>query len=95
MVDKAPQSRRSFILNGSLFLAGTGFAGSAAANAFADESKRKVRVGLITDLHYADKPPAGSRYYRETLTKLEEAATQFGKDKPDFTVTQVPAASGT
>jgi alkaline phosphatase len=43
-------------------------------------------VGLITDLHYADKPPAGSRFYRETLTKLEEAATQFEKDKPDLVV---------
>lgn len=86
MTDKTQQSRRSFILNGSLFLAGSSFAASAAANAFADESNRKVRAGLITDLHYADKPPAGSRFYRETLTKLEEAATQFEKDKPDFVV---------
>jgi predicted phosphodiesterase len=45
-----------------------------------------VRVGLITDLHYADKPPAGTRHYRETLGKLAEAAKQFEKDKPAFVV---------
>jgi len=45
-----------------------------------------LRVGLITDLHSADKPPAGTRNYRETLTKLEEAARQFAADKPAFIV---------
>ena len=52
----------------------------------ADDGKRRVRVGMVTDLHYADKAPAGSRHYRESLTKLAEAAEQFGKDKPDFVV---------
>jgi alkaline phosphatase len=41
---------------------------------------------MVTDLHYADKPPAGSRHYRESLAKLEEAAAQFQKDKPDLVV---------
>jgi predicted phosphodiesterase len=53
----------------------------------ADDSGMDVlRIGLITDLHYADKPPAGTRYYRETLAKLEDAARQFAKDKPTFIV---------
>jgi alkaline phosphatase len=43
-------------------------------------------VGLVTDLHYADKAPAGTRHYRETLAKLEEAATQFEQDNPSFLV---------
>ncbi len=38
-----------------------------------------MQFGLITDLHYADKPPAGSRHYRETPDKLAEAAEHFGK----------------
>lgn len=79
------QTRRIFVRDGSLLLVGAGL-GALAFPVFADEITRKVRVGLITDLHYADKPPAGSRFYRETLTKLEEAATQFEKDKPDFIV---------
>jgi len=75
-------SRRAFVRNGSLFLLG-----ATAANLLASEGRsQKVRVGLVTDLHYADKPPNGSRYYRETLTKLAEAAKQFTADKPDFVV---------
>jgi alkaline phosphatase len=41
-------------------------------------------VGLVTDLHYADKAPAGTRHYRKTLAKLEEAALQFEQDRPSF-----------
>jgi predicted MPP superfamily phosphohydrolase len=41
---------------------------------------------MLTDLHYADKPPAGSRHYRETLTKIAEAGEQFAQDKPDIVV---------
>lgn len=41
---------------------------------------------MITDLHYADKPAAGSRYYRETPGKLAEAADRFAQQKPAFVV---------
>jgi predicted phosphodiesterase len=77
-------SRRAFIQNGTLLLAA-----AATANAvtlFAEEKSDPLRVALITDLHYADKPPAGTRFYRETLGKLEEAAMRFEKDKPKFVV---------
>ena len=80
------QSRRTFIRDGSLYLLGAGFCLSHIADVLAGETKRKVRLGLVTDLHYADKPPAGSRHYRETLAKLEEAATQFQQDQPDHIV---------
>ena len=36
---------------------------------------------MVTDLHYADKAPAGTRHYRETPARLEEAAGQFTRDK--------------
>lgn len=52
----------------------------------ASDSTSSLRVGLITDLHYADKVPAGTRHYRETLGKLEEAARQFEQDRPTFLV---------
>jgi len=45
-----------------------------------------LRIGLITDLHYADKPPAGTRYYRQTLDKLAVAAREFAAEKPAFVV---------
>ena len=81
-----PTSRRAFVRNGSLCLLGACIGMSKGKELFADDAPPKVRLGLITDLHYADKPPAGTRYYRESLTKLEEAATQFKKDQPDLVV---------
>lgn len=80
--------RRAFIKNGALILASAASTTTALANslASADKYQPALKVGLITDLHYADKSPAGSRHYRETLSKLEEASLQFEKDKPEFVV---------
>jgi alkaline phosphatase len=78
--------RRVFLKNGTLLLASA--ATVDASSLFADDqaASSTVRVGLVTDLHYADRPPAGSRQYRETPAKLVEAAEQFGKVKPAFVV---------
>ena len=76
--------RRAFLQHGTVFLAAT--ATVDASSLFADDNKERLRVGLITDLHHADKPPAGTRHYRETLGKLAEAATQFEKDRVTFVV---------
>jgi len=75
-------SRRAFVRNGSLFLLGAAVTNLRAA----EEQPRKIRVGLVTDLHHADKPTRGTRHYRDTLNKLSEAAKQFTTDKPDFVV---------
>jgi alkaline phosphatase len=45
-----------------------------------------VRIGLVTDLHYADKPPGGSRHYRDSLAKLAAAGQQFSESKTDLVV---------
>lgn len=75
--------RRAFLKNGSLILA----AGSlSASELLAEDKQSRVRIGLVTDMHYADKKPAGSRHYRETLAKLEEAAEQFQQAQPDHVV---------
>ena len=79
--------RRAFIQQGSLVLAGSMTAGKL----FGDEQVSKstesnLRVGLVTDLHYAEKAPAGTRHYRETLGKLNEAAKKFAEAKPHFLV---------
>lgn len=76
--------RRAFLQNGALLLATA--AAVDRALLFADEGKNALRVGLVTDLHHADKPSAGTRHYRETLGKLAEAATQFEKDNVSFVV---------
>lgn len=78
--------RRSFVRDGSLYLLGTGVSLSRASSLAAEDSEPDVRLGMVTDMHYADKVPAGSRHYRETLVKLEEAAERFQQDRPDHVV---------
>src|SRR5690242_12727375 len=79
--------RRAFLRGGTLVLLASVLDWSSAGKLFGDEAARPaVRLGLVTDLHYADKPQKGTRYYRETLAKLAEAAEQFKKDKPEIVV---------
>ncbi|TWT76461.1 Calcineurin-like phosphoesterase superfamily domain protein [Planctomycetes bacterium CA13] len=75
--------RRAVIQNGTLLLTTATFAPSIL---IANETQSSLKVGLITDLHYADKPPAGTRYYRETIGKLDEAVSQFEQNPPSFMV---------
>ncbi len=81
-------NRREFLHDGSLLLLGTGVGSLRIADLIADEpdAKPRVRAGLVTDMHYADKPPAGSRHYRQSLDKLAEAAARFQQHKPEFVV---------
>ena len=43
-----------------------------------------LKVGLVADPQYADKPTAGKRYYRESIWKLEEAIDTFNYYRVDF-----------
>jgi len=78
-------NRRAFFRDGALVL-------SAMAATLADRPARgeatapALRIGLMTDLHYADKSPAGTRHYRETLDKLAEAGELLRGRQPDFLV---------
>lgn len=78
-----PLDRRAFLQGGALVLTATAM---GATPLWADEPERLLRIGLATDLHYADKPPSGSRHYRETLVKLAEAAGRFRDESPDLVV---------
>ena len=89
--DNRPQrlGRRAFLKGGTLLVAGAAMAGSEASWLLAagDDSVRpKLRIGLATDLHYADKAPSGTRYHRESLTKFAEAAKRFVGQKPDHII---------
>lgn len=76
-------SRRAFLHRGVCCLAGLrGLLGMAAE----PSAKPRVRVGLVTDLHYANKPEAKTRYYRETLGKMREAVGKFNDERPDVVV---------
>src|SRR5688572_13049544 len=71
-------SRRDFLK----VSAGT-LAGLAAARTRLD-AQAPVRFGLVTDSHYADADPLGTRFYRESLAKMREAVTTLRAEKVSF-----------
>ena len=73
--------RRAFLKNGSLVLTA---ASLSSSELFANPEAPRLRVGLVTDLHYADRAPAGTRHYRETLAKLDEVASRSSKTNHRF-----------
>lgn len=50
------------------------------------QEKLQLRVGLIADPQYADKDTKGSRFYRNSLLKLDTASKTINKEDVDFTV---------
>ncbi|EAQ78222.1 metallophosphoesterase family protein [Blastopirellula marina] len=81
--------RRAFLQGSTLLLTAAGSSLAFADDssfAFADDSSVDFRIGMITDLHYADKPLAGSRSYRETLGKLMKASDTFIGAKTDMII---------
>ncbi|MEC9351958.1 MAG: alkaline phosphatase [Planctomycetota bacterium] len=85
---RCPGSRRTFLAEtalgcGALVLGRQGFAAGIA-----DEKERRpvLKIGLLTDLHYAEKATAGSRHYRDSLRKIRPAVDHFNKVKADFAV---------
>ncbi len=77
----SPLSRRAFLQGGSLILT----AGTLSPAALLAPIN-PLRIGLVTDLHYADKPAAGSRHYRDTPEKLADAAAEFARHDLAFAV---------
>lgn len=59
---------------------------SASPLLMAKSKGRKVRFGVITDLHYADIETKGSRYYRDSLAKMREAMEHFNNSDLDFII---------
>jgi predicted phosphodiesterase len=76
-------SRRAFLQQGSLVLLAAGRPGRAMgwqADAAA------LQIGLLTDVHYADRPPQGTRFYREALGRTTAAVERFNERKCELAV---------
>lgn len=45
-----------------------------------------MKIGLVTDVHYAERPEANNRWYRDSLPKMREAVVALRKAKVDILV---------
>jgi 3',5'-cyclic AMP phosphodiesterase CpdA len=46
----------------------------------------KITVGMLADVHYADRERVNQRYYRESIAKVEQCIRDFNSVEPDFIV---------
>jgi alkaline phosphatase len=49
-------------------------------------NRKNIRFGLVTDLHYAQQDTVGTRYYRQSIDKLNDAMKIFSESNLDFIV---------
>lgn len=80
--------RRCFLHGGVLTLSALPWLTSNSCLASLAETQgiASTKLGLVTDLHFADKAEAGTRYYRETLSKIDEASERFRASQIDALV---------
>jgi DNA repair exonuclease SbcCD nuclease subunit len=76
-------SRRTFLRASAATVAALALPSSRLA--FAGEPP-SIRFGLVTDPHYADREPNGSRQYRESIAKLTECVELMNDKKVAFLV---------
>ncbi|MBV5348287.1 metallophosphoesterase [bacterium] len=76
-------SRRRF-----LGIAGTTAAGLMLSPGLFAKGNEKplIRFGMISDVHYANREPAGNRFYNQSLTKVQEAIDRMNQEKLDFLI---------
>ena len=53
---------------------------------YTQSQKPLFSFGIVADIQYCDCDPAGTRFYRSSLTKLSEALYTFKKDSVDFMI---------
>lgn len=78
----------SHIINRRQFLEYSGASMFALADPFRVLAKGRALLtfGIVTDSHYADREFAGTRHYRESIAKMEEAMREMNSKKVNFVV---------
>jgi hypothetical protein len=64
----------------------TGLMAASCAHGGLGALGKPVRFGMVTDPHYVDREPAGSRHYRESLAKMRECVELMNSEKVDLLV---------
>lgn len=81
-------SRRAFLRNGALYMVAGSAVGAQdfASAALRFDEKPALRVGIVTDVHYADTDDRGARNYRESLGKMTEAVDRLNQQHLNLAV---------
>jgi hypothetical protein len=80
-------TRRVFLKSSASALVGlTALPLSCAPDRRSGVKRHPARFGMVTDCHYADAEPAGTRFYRESLEKLGECVALMNAQKVDFLI---------
>jgi len=75
-------NRRKFVLTSVTLLGGI----PIARFGLTGDTFKPVRFGIVTDMHYADRPAQGSRYYQQSLAKTRECVELMNEQKVDFLI---------
>jgi alkaline phosphatase len=80
--------RRSFSARAASLLLVLGFTAACLSGppGIGPVSPPAVRFGIVTDSHYADVEPRGSRPYRESIAKMDECAAFMARERVDFLI---------
>lgn len=76
-------TRRSFLYKASLLTASNII---TIPYLTACSSNKKIRFGVATDSHYADRAFSGKRYYKQSLQKMQEFVDVMNVENVDFII---------
>ncbi len=82
-------TRRTFLKASASSLMGvalSGLSSCAGPGRIFGPPRGTARFGMVTDMHYADAPPLGTRFYRESPGKLTECIELMNREKVDFLI---------
>lgn len=68
---------------GTWLLAGPLVGAALSAQRAAGASEPVARIAMVTDVHYANRDTRGTRHYRDSLQKLDEALALWKRDRVD------------
>ena len=82
---KGRVTRRTFLKYSGTLLAGCALS-TRPGHAGGTEPKLRIRFGMVTDSHYADRAPKGTRYYQESLAKMRDCVDLMNQEKVAFLI---------